>query len=247
MSARVRFPAAIAAVVVVCLAWVSRGAEPPPKEFIRFSGIEWGIKDSGENRLQPGPNWFSPANVTVDGAGKLHLRATSKGGTCVAAEVVSTQSMGYGTYRFTVDSNLDDLAGNLVLGLFTWDDTSAESFHREIDVELGRWNRDDESDAQFVIQPFSIARNVTRFGLTRGLVRSVHTFVWSPGNVSFRSEGILPDGRRLPIHEHIFDRAIPEPGAQQTRINLWCTDSKWNAAGKNEIVIGGFQFEPLRQ
>jgi hypothetical protein len=157
---------------------------------------------------------------------------------------VASKSLGYGTYRFTVDSNLDGLAPNLVLGLFTWDDTSADSFHREMDVELGRWGRADNEDAQFVVQPYSVPGNITRFGLPRGLNGSVFSFRWSPGGVSFRAEGITPS-RRTFIKEHQFEHMIPEPANEQARINLWCTDSK-PPEGVAEVVITNFEFEMPR-
>lgn len=50
-----------------------------------------------------------------------------------AAEVILSESLGYGTYSFTVSSPIGDLDPNVVLGLFTWSDDPAYH-HREIDV-----------------------------------------------------------------------------------------------------------------
>jgi len=220
--------------------------EAPAPETIHFGGREWRIKDSGAKRVGPGPNWFSAQNVTVDTDGKLHLRAGEREGACVSAEVVASPSLGYGTYRFTVDSNLDTLAKNLVLGLFIWDNTSAESFHREMDVEIGRWNQENNADAQFVIQPYTVPRNILRFSLPRVLHGSVHSFTWAPDRASFRSEGIRAAGDRYVIKEHVFERMIPEPAKEQARVNLWCMDSKAPAGGTTEVVLSGFEFTPLR-
>ena len=167
----------------------------------------------------------------------------------MAAEVVATPSLGYGTYEFTVRSNLDDLAKNLVLGLFVWDDTSPLAFHREIDVELGRWNKEDDDnapDAQFVIQPYTVARNIVRFRLPRALNGSIHSFTWTPDRAVFRSEGLDTNRVRFSITEHVFDRMIPEPGKEQVRINLWCVDSKAPTNGTVEVVLGNFSFTPVR-
>src|SRR5689334_16865161 len=77
-------------------------AERPEPGVVRFSGREWEVKDSGGSRVGPGPNWFSAANVSVDSAGKLHLKASEREGGCVSSEVIASQSLGYGTYHFKV-------------------------------------------------------------------------------------------------------------------------------------------------
>jgi hypothetical protein len=238
----------LAAVAAILAARAAIAQDParPPQERIRFGGLQWDKKDSADLRVGSGPNWFSARNVALDSAGRLHLRVEARDGGCVAAEVVASPSLGYGTYRFTLDSNIDDLAKNLVLGLFVWDDTSAISFHREMDIEIGRWNQEDHANAQFVIQPDTIPGNLMRFRLPSGLRRSIHTFTWAPDRVSFRSEGILPNGEKRPIEEHIFQRMIPEPAREQTRINLWCANAKAPDGGTTEVVVGGFEFTPLR-
>jgi hypothetical protein len=216
-----------------------------PARTRRFVGVEFWVKDSGERKIGPGPNWFSGSNVELDAQGRLHLKATRREGGCVSAEVVTSSSLGYGTYRFTVDSNLDSLSKNLVLGLFTWDDTSADSFHREIDVEIGRWDRESGADSQFVIQPYTMPANIFRFDLGRSLAGSVHSFTWGPGSVSFRSEGIGADGTRSVIQERAFKRMIPEPGKENARINLWCANPAGELAGQTEVILKKFEFEPL--
>ena len=47
----------------------------------------------------------------------------------------------------------DALDARAVLGLFTWND-DAPYTHREIDIELSRWdNASDANNAQYVVQP----------------------------------------------------------------------------------------------
>src|SRR5206468_686881 len=102
---------------------------------ISFSGYKWEVKTSAANPVGPGPNYFSSAtnNVWVDGQGRLHLRITRQtvNGTnqWSCAEVVSQRSLGHGTYRFSLDSRVDNLDPKVVLGLFTWSDDPAYS-HR---------------------------------------------------------------------------------------------------------------------
>jgi hypothetical protein len=217
-----------------------------PARTLRFGGIEWWVKDSGARKIGPGPNWFSADNVELDAKGRLHLKATSRDGGCVSAEIVTLSSLGYGTYRFTIDSNLDRLSKNLVLGLFTWDDTSAESFHREMDVEIGRWGDENAADAQYVIQPYSIPANIFRFRLTRGLAGSVHSFTWGPDRAAFRSDGVAADGSNTLIQERVFERMIPEHSDENARINLWCANPKAGLEGRTDVIVSKFEFVPAR-
>ncbi|HNR30783.1 MAG TPA: hypothetical protein PKI11_07820, partial [Candidatus Hydrogenedentes bacterium] len=104
-----------------------------------FSGREWRVKRAAAP-VGPGPNLFSDGldNVWLDRAGRLHLRIGNEGGVFRCAEVISLESFGYGAYVFHLDSAVDALDLNAVLGLFTWSDEAAYN-HREIDIEFARW------------------------------------------------------------------------------------------------------------
>src|SRR5437870_9597705 len=58
-------------------------------------------------------------------------------------------SFGFGTYRFRLDSPVDDIDPNAVVGLFTWSDRP-DFNHREIDIEISRWGEPGNPNAQFV-------------------------------------------------------------------------------------------------
>jgi hypothetical protein len=85
-------------------------------------------------RSGPGPNYFSDSsrNVWVDRQGRLHLRLTHVNGHWYCAEVISERLFGRGRYSFRVDSPLNDLDPQVVVGLFTWNDNPAFD-DREID------------------------------------------------------------------------------------------------------------------
>src|SRR5258708_3441244 len=117
-----------------------RESTPRPEvRRLRFSGYDWTVKSS-DGRVGPGPNYFSDSNdnVLVDAQGRLHLLITQPNGRWYCAEVISIRSFGYGTYRFYLDTNLDNLDPQIVLGMFTWNDAPAYN-HREIDIEVSRW------------------------------------------------------------------------------------------------------------
>ena len=68
------------------------------------------------------------------------MKIVKTAGKWVCAEVVLQQTLGYGTYRFYLDSPVDSLDPNVVLGLFTWNDDPAFN-NRELDIEFARWGR----------------------------------------------------------------------------------------------------------
>src|SRR5262249_26687924 len=119
--------------------------------------------------------------------GKLHLRITHRNGQWQCAEVFARHALGYGTYRCFVDSVVDALDRNVVLGLFTYDDDpTATNGHREMDVEISRWgNGSDPTNAQFVVQPFNIAGNLTRWTIPTGAAPTTHSFTWSAGRIDY--------------------------------------------------------------
>jgi hypothetical protein len=105
----------------------------PSVRFIHFSSYDWWVK-TGSGLLGPGPNYFSDGtnNVWLDTNGFLHLRITQASNQWQCAEIISARTFGYGSYRFELDSIVDNLDPNIVLGLFTWSDDPAYA-DREID------------------------------------------------------------------------------------------------------------------
>ena len=218
---------------------------------IEFSGYEWKVKSSS-GRVGPGPNYFSDSkdNIEVDAQGRLHLRITQRDGRWYCAEVISARSFGYGTYRFSVDTNFDNMDPRVVLGLFTWSDAPAYC-HREIDVEISQWGNKDNKNGQFVVQPYTRPGSIVRFQIPPGLNASTHSFVWKPDSVFCQSlKGIQANqsGANFIIQEHTFIQGIPQAGGENTRINLWLMAGHPPTNRKEmEIIISKFEFVKLLQ
>ena len=81
---------------------------------------------------------------------------------------------------------MDKLDSNVVLGLFTWNDEPAYA-HREIDIELSRWSKPDNLNAQYVVQPFSSAEHKMRFSQPPGLDQTAHQFRWQADSISSKA------------------------------------------------------------
>ncbi len=209
---------------------------------VAFSGLTWLVKGS-RGRVGPGPNYFSDgaSNVWVDDHGRLHLRLTHdpihrRRWDC--AEILAATSLGFGTYRFSLDTPVDGLDPNVVLGLFTWSDAPAFA-HRELDVEFSRWRDPTNQNAQFVVQPYRHAGDLFRFEEPPGLPQSSHAFTWDTSEVVFESTS--PGGF---IAQHAFTSGIPQPGGEQVHMNLWLNRPRGPADGQEvEVVIRQFEFD----
>jgi len=215
---------------------------------VRFSGYDWTVKSS-PGRFGPGPNFFSDSvdNVFVDPQGRLHLKITHREDRWVCSEVISARSLGYGTYRFGVDSSIDGFDPQIVLGLFTWTDDPGYH-HREIDIEISRWGDPANQNLQFVVQPYTRKGSIVRFSGPPGAPETTHTFLWTPDRVTCRSLTGHPPGSSSKglIREHTFTQDIPKAGGENPRINLWLMGGKPPRDGKEvEAVISRFEFISL--
>ena len=146
---------------------------------ISFAGFEWWVKKSA-NGVGPDPNIFSDSteNVWLDGGG-LHLKITERGGNWYCPEVILNQSLGYGRYSIQISGQIGQINENAVLGLFTWDNDACSEYNKEIDIEFSRWgNAQDNTNAQFVIQPFDVPGNLHRWTMPENLDLSTHNFDW---------------------------------------------------------------------
>ncbi len=217
---------------------------------IDFSGYKWQVKMS-EEPVGPGPNMYSDnaKNVWVDSAGRLHLKITNVKGKWSCAEVVSQLSFGFGVYRFYLDSRVDNLDPNVVLGLFTWNDDPAY-YNREIDIEFSRWAEKINQNAQFVVQPYTLAENIVRFSQPTALVQSVHSFFWTPTEVVFQSfKGHNPESENPldKVIEWTYANDVPQAGGENARMNLWLFRGARPTDGRQvEVIIKRFEFIPLQ-
>lgn len=251
-------PGGVIGLVALSLAWLGGGtptaaaSTPQPVvsgygRGIRFSGYDWLAKTSSV-LVGPGPNYFSdaPQQVWTDDQGRLHLRIAQDGaGRWYAAEVVLQASLGYGSYQFRVATPASMLDPNVVLGLFTWNDDPAEN-HREMDIELARWGDPDAPNGQYSVQPHEQAGNVFLFAQPLPGAPTTHRLDWQPGRASFASwlgqDSSSSEAGAL-VASHTFTQAIPDPGGEQVRINLWLDRGRpptnLQAA---EVVIDRFEF-----
>jgi hypothetical protein len=224
---------------------VVRGIGPltqPASKKVQFSGYEWKAVNAVSDRNGV-PNAYDPTNVLIDSKGFLHLQIIRKDNHWTCSEVILPHSFGYGTYVFSLE-DVSGLPPAAVLTLFTWDDLGAEQNHREMDVEISRWGDPGSKNAQFVMQPYYVPENVSRFAAPTG--RLTYLFDWEPDRVSFRAvRGDEQTPQRIAVASHIFTSGIPSPGDESVSMNFCAFGfSKVPLNNNAEVVIDRFQYLP---
>ena len=190
----------------------------------------------------------------MDELGRLHLRIEKRNGRWYSAEVISAASFGHGTYRWYLDSPVDRLDVNVVLGLFTWNDDPAHN-HRELDIEFARWGNASYANGQYTVQPYTVAGNQFTFNEPAGLPRTTHSLVWTPPasvgaqpSAAFKSIGGHAETSTDPslrIAERTFTQGVPPAGGENARMNLWLFEGRAPTDRRDvEVVIKGFEFVP---
>lgn len=257
------------------------GCEQPEPNFnnrdgdiLTFAGRSWEIKHANI-LLGPGPNFFTdhPNDVFVDDNGYLHLSVQEREGTWRCTEVISEDTMGYGTYIWTIQGNPVDIDENIVLGLFTWDNyTFLEEANSEVDIEFAKWGDPlEEYTLQYGVQPINFGQyNAERVdkpevATHKWIGVSTHAFTWTDTLITWESwDGENYQGRpadaswtfdlnnppKIKYENNMSSDpiVIPAPGnTTQARMNLWLMNGQGGPANgqRHEIIIRDFQYIPL--
>src|SRR5258706_3571029 len=115
-------------------------------------GHNWNITSGGMAGVAPG----SPNNVFVDSNGYLHLKITNNGGSWTAAEMFSTDKIGFGTYQWQIEGNVDNMDKAAVLGLFPYGPAAniGGEGENEIDIEHSKRNKGRGWKPDFTVYSF---------------------------------------------------------------------------------------------
>jgi hypothetical protein len=230
----------VGAVVVVD----GEGATPTraAANLLNFSDYQW-IASTGPIFRAGSRNYFDPANAWTDESGALHLRISGTPGRWASAEVKLTRSLGYGTYRFWV-RDISHFEPSAILTMVTWDGIGTESNRRELDIELGRWGQAENTNANYVVQPYYVPANLVAFRLPPGAY--VHSLHWEPGKVELStSSGSGNTAGATIINQHVFTSGVPTPGGETVRIALFIyLRGKIPLTKEHEVVIEKFEYLP---
>ncbi|HWZ90353.1 MAG TPA: glycoside hydrolase family 16 protein, partial [Polyangiaceae bacterium] len=194
----------------------------------------------------------SPNNVSVDNNGYLHLKISNSAGDWTAAEIFSTDKLGFGTYQWQVDAPIDRFDKNVVLGLFPYGPAAGIGADgtNEIDIEYSFWGNANGVNGDWTDYPNSgktIGEKSYKFSLNGGTF-STSRFIWSSSSIqNFLMSDFQPVGSTTDlINSWTYAPTNPSTNIPQQAmplgINLWCFDAP-PSDGKNvEVVIRDFQF-----
>ena len=217
---------------------------------LTWKGHTWNVTSGGMAGVAAG----SPSNVSVDSNGYLHLKITNNSGTWTAAELFTTDRLGFGTYQWQVDGPIDVFDKNVVLGLFPYGPAAGIGTDgtNEIDIEYSFWGQPNGTNGDFTDYPasgntigelsFSFSLNGSTFSTSRFIwtQNSIQDFLLSDFQAIGSTTGLIKTWTYAPNNPtvNIPQQALP------LGINLWCFNAP-PSDGKNvEVVIRDFEFVP---
>ena len=217
---------------ILAVATVPGSSTPPSPFSLQFSGYQWEIRQTS-----PGDGGYDRKNVWTDKKGFLHLRISGRPGQWVNAEVKLSRSLGYGSYRFVVQ-DVAHLEPSAVFGITGGDDPG----RREVNLQVSRWGQAEDSNAQFIVQPWDVPANSVRFSVPAGTLTD--WIKWEPARITFRTLKELKPG--IPaIAEHVFTSGVPAAGSERFHVALYVYDhSPHPMQNEAEIVLESFEFLP---
>lgn len=213
---------------------------------VSFSGYSWYIKQTGNRKAGPGPNYWSSRNVWVDSSGFLHLVIRKVKGRWACAEVESVETFGAGTYQWQVEGRIDRLDKNVVLGLF---DYSGNDGYDEMDMEFARWGNGANPNLNYTVWP--AATGVDKFSYSQEFALNgtytTQRMTRGTDSVVFKSLHGFTDA-----DIHLFATAICTAPPYSVSVlkmpvhmNLWLFLGNGPTDGKPvEIVIHAFKYTP---
>lgn len=183
---------------------------------IEWSGHTWDVRPPGFGA--PGPNHWSDseANVQVDGSDLVLSIVKDSDGRWTSSEVSNQRSLGYGTYRWVVKSDLGALDSHEVLGMFTYGGSSPS--HNEIDIEPSHWGRPEWPSGSATVwqDPLAGLNQVKTFRYT-GRPPYVNQFTWTPGRISY----VITEAGGATLLDWTVTSGVPTPSSEVPMINYW--------------------------
>jgi len=192
---------------------------------VTFAGRKWDIRTWGQ-WAEPGPNYWATNGVWVDTNGCLHLKIVKRGGTNYCAEVVSTNSMGYGTYTWYVANRVDQLDTNVVGGLFTYANPWGVN---EIDIEFTKaFTVEAQTNLHYTLQPYYTAGHQEKKLVNFTNDYTTHQFTWLPDYIRWQSwygHSPTPNTGSMIADWTYTGTDVPEHADERTYMNMWLFES----------------------
>lgn len=234
-------PASGGGVLAIALTKGTAGPLIAPK-FLHFSGYDWMVSSSADYRGGELSD-YEPSNAWVDDHGYLHLLMSEGEGQWHCAGIRLTRSLGYGTYRFVVQDTAH-LPTSAVLAMFTRDDRQNPEDAAEMNIELSRWGKQTNRNADYVVQPYYVPENTVHYNVPAGPV--TYELRWAPGDATFQTfAGNSATSAVSKIMDHVFKSGIPIPAAENVHLDFY--DFRHSRSGLHhpvEVVVEKFEYLP---
>ena len=246
-------PFTIAAFVLLAWSNIASAALPPPTT-LDFSGYQWNVRSGSGG---PGPNNWSDQNVYVDpSTGYLHLQLTYSNGSWYAAELVSQQAFGFGTYQWQLQGQPTPLDPNVVFGMFNYGPpTLGPDGTNEIDIEFASFDTTGATPTHgnWTVWPAVAGAPMsptTQFSTAPAVGANTQRFTWSSTQVAFQALSGITDTNSGEYANWTYAPSdylnrIPQQ-AMPVHMNLWLLGGNAPTDGQNvEVVVSSFKFTPL--
>jgi hypothetical protein len=160
-------------------------------------------------------------------------------GRWTAAEIGNRASLGYGTYRWVVNSDLRRLDAHDVLGMFTYGGGGPSN--NEIDFEPSHWGNLAWPDGSATVwQDARAERRTTRSFRYRGGPPYAHEFTWQKGRIDYR----VSNGDGAVLLQWSVTKAVPRPSSEVPRVNYWRYEGAPPTAPRS-MRLASFDWRPL--
>jgi hypothetical protein len=214
---------------------------------IQWAGHNWSVTDYHNGVI-------TSRNVWVDPSGNLHMKLIYENGSWHVVVLVMDDYVGYGTYNWTIATDLDYIedvkdGGNpsFVFSPFLYDNSLAGQYaYGEMDVELSKWGEvDGSTNCDWTIWPadHKIKRNHFEGP------NNTYTIEWMSDHIKFSVSG--PQQKYA---EYVFtnlSQIPPVTGNMQNIISIWqfpSADPPPPYSGASyyeiEVVLSNFNMTP---
>ena len=216
---------------------------------LTWQGHTWRVTNGGMAGVAPG----SPANVSVDANGYLHLHIKNRSGKWTASELFTVDNLGFGTYQWVVQGDVWNMDRVTVLGLFPYGPANGIGVDgsNEIDIEFSQWDNTCSCNADFTIYPTVAHQDQSSYNLNftvkDGTDLTTARMEWHSNSVVFTvMSGDQPIGTTANVlRTATFSPANSEKIPQQplpVGINLWAFQAL--PSKDQSVTIRSFQYVP---
>jgi hypothetical protein len=217
---------------------------------INWKGHTWNVTAGGMAGVCQG----NASNISVDSDGYLHMKITKNGTTWTAAEIFTTDKLGFGTYQWQIDGPVDRLDKNVVVGLYPYGPEAGigSDGQNEIDIEYARWGNASYPNGNYTVYPATgTGSSEITFDFTLTDTYTTSRFIWSSTKIDFFAmRGFEPVGSTTGlIKAWTFAPSNPTTKVPQQALplgmNLWCYQNPPSDGQNVEIIVRDFTFIPL--